>query len=309
MSDLPLHATSIAADAVIRCDSLEMGPDVVIEEGVRLEGGLIQLGRGTRIRSGTTIRVREEFTVGPGSVCGPVALIEGRSIRIGRELWTGPQVRIGGGSCFEIHSALIAGYWLHLGMRTFVNTARPVYIGNEVGIGTGSAIYTHGAYQSPLAGFPVSFAPVSIGDNCWLPGAIVNPGVTIGANTVIAVGSVVNRSIPAGSLAGGIPCRVIKENSFPRSVTTEERRRFLTEFLRTATEILVDCKLTPVACILSEDATQLRVNDTTFDLNARIVSGPADACTEKVRDLLRRHGIRFFTEVVGDMYQDWRQNV
>lgn len=286
-----------------------MEPGVVIEEHVRLEGGRIHLGRGTRVRSGTTIRVRDEFAVGPGSVCGPDALIEGRSIRIGRELWTGPQVRIGGGSCFEVHSALVAGYWLHLGMRVFINTARPVSIGNEVGIGTGSAIYTHGAYQSPLAGFPVSFAPVRIGDNCWLPGATVNPGVTVGPNAVVAVGSVVNRDVPAGALAGGVPCRVIRENAFPRQVSAEERASFLGEFLRTAREVLADNRLPTADCTLADDGSRLLVGETTFDLKSRTVVGPADARTEKVRDLLRRHGIRFFAEVVDSAYRDWRQDV
>uniref|UniRef100_A0A7C4CAX8 Acetyltransferase n=1 Tax=candidate division WOR-3 bacterium TaxID=2052148 RepID=A0A7C4CAX8_UNCW3 len=194
-------------------------------------------------------------------------------------------------------------------MRAFINTARPVRIGNEVGIGTGSAIYTHGAYQSPLDGFPLSFAPVSIGDNCWLPGATVNPGVTIGPNTVIAVGSVVTRDIPAGSLAGGVPCRVIKENAYPRPLSVEERRRFLDEFLRTAGEILADCKLVPADCAVVDDGSQLCVGDTTFDLITRSVSGPSDARTEKVRDLLRRHGIRFFAEVAGNVYRDWRHDV
>ena len=37
----------------------------------------------------------------------------------------------------------------------------------------------------------------------------VLPGVTIGEGCVIGAGSVVSRSIPAGSLAFGNPCRVV----------------------------------------------------------------------------------------------------
>ena len=36
------------------------------------------------------------------------------------------------------------------------------------------------------------------------------PGVTIGDNCVIGAGSVVNKDIPAGTMAAGNPCRVIK---------------------------------------------------------------------------------------------------
>ena len=35
-------------------------------------------------------------------------------------------------------------------------------------------------------------------------------GVTIGAGTIVATGSVVTRSLPPGVLAGGIPAKVIK---------------------------------------------------------------------------------------------------
>ncbi len=55
-------------------------------------------------------------------------------------------------------------------------------------------------------------APVHIGRNCWLgAGAIVLPGITIGDNSVIGAGSVVTKDIPAGVVAVGNPCRVLRE--------------------------------------------------------------------------------------------------
>lgn len=39
----------------------------------------------------------------------------------------------------------------------------------------------------------------------------VNPGISIGNNTVIGSGSVVTNHIPSGVLAAGVPCRVIRE--------------------------------------------------------------------------------------------------
>jgi maltose O-acetyltransferase len=53
---------------------------------------------------------------------------------------------------------------------------------------------------------------VKIGDNVWLGGGvIVCPGVKIGKNTTIAAGSVVIKDIPENVLAGGNPCRVLRE--------------------------------------------------------------------------------------------------
>lgn len=47
---------------------------------------------------------------------------------------------------------------------------------------------------------------VHIGEN-----SIILPGVTIGKNAVIAPNSLVNKSIPANVMAGGITCKVLKE--------------------------------------------------------------------------------------------------
>ena len=54
--------------------------------------------------------------------------------------------------------------------------------------------------------------PVEIGPDVWVGGgAIICPGVRIGARTVIGAGSVVTRDLPEGVLAAGNPCRVIRE--------------------------------------------------------------------------------------------------
>ncbi len=54
--------------------------------------------------------------------------------------------------------------------------------------------------------------PIEIGSDVWVGGgAIICPGVKIGAKSVIGAGSVVTRDIPAGVFAAGNPCRVIRE--------------------------------------------------------------------------------------------------
>ncbi len=54
--------------------------------------------------------------------------------------------------------------------------------------------------------------PVKVGNSCWIgAGVVICPGVTIGDNCVIGAGSVVTRDIPSGSLAVGVPCRVLRQ--------------------------------------------------------------------------------------------------
>ncbi len=56
--------------------------------------------------------------------------------------------------------------------------------------------------------------PITIGDNCWFGGNVtVLGGVHIGEGSVIGAGSVVTHDIPAGVVAAGVPCRVIREIS------------------------------------------------------------------------------------------------
>ncbi|MBD3923450.1 hypothetical protein IEZ26_02355 [Nocardioides cavernae] len=52
---------------------------------------------------------------------------------------------------------------------------------------------------------------ISVGSHVFIGmGTIILPGVTIGDRCVIGAGSVVTRDIPDGSVAVGVPCRVIK---------------------------------------------------------------------------------------------------
>lgn len=62
--------------------------------------------------------------------------------------------------------------------------------------------------------------PVTIGSDVWVGGsAVICPGITIGSNTVIGAGSVVTKDIPAGVVAAGNPCRIIRE------ITEADRNR------------------------------------------------------------------------------------
>lgn len=57
----------------------------------------------------------------------------------------------------------------------------------------------------------IGCVPVIIEDNVWLGmNAIILKGVTIGKNSIIAAGSIVTKSIPTNSIAGGNPAKLIR---------------------------------------------------------------------------------------------------
>lgn len=54
--------------------------------------------------------------------------------------------------------------------------------------------------------------PITIEDDVWIgANSVICGGVTIGSGTVIGAGSVVNKDIPSGVVAAGVPCKVIRE--------------------------------------------------------------------------------------------------
>lgn len=54
--------------------------------------------------------------------------------------------------------------------------------------------------------------PIVIGNNVWIGmNVVVLPGVKIGDNVIIAANSVVTKEIPSNVIAGGTPCKVLKE--------------------------------------------------------------------------------------------------
>jgi maltose O-acetyltransferase len=88
-----------------------------------------------------------------------------------------------------------------------------VHIGDRVLFGPYVQIYgtTHPLDPVERASGKEFYAPVVIGDDCWIGGgAIILAGVSIGKGTVIGAGSVVTGDIPAGVVAVGNPCRVLK---------------------------------------------------------------------------------------------------
>lgn len=102
---------------------------------------------------------------------------------------------------------------------TFVDN-NLITIGNNVLIASNVQIYTathpvmlHERIEAERhPNFCNTYAlPVTVCDGVWIGGgAILLPGVTIRAGSVVGAGSVVTRSIPPGCVAVGNPCRVIR---------------------------------------------------------------------------------------------------
>ena len=112
------------------------------------------------------------------------------------------------------------GYNIHVGDNFYANfdcvflDVCEIRIGANCLLAPGVHIYaaTHPLEVRPrVAGLELG-KPVTLGDNVWIGGrAILNPGVSLGDNVVVASGSVVTKSFPGHVVVGGNPARVLKQ--------------------------------------------------------------------------------------------------
>jgi len=110
---------------------------------------------------------------------------------------------------------LTIGNDFFIGVNCYLNGIADLTIGNNVTITHGVMIFTDsGPNTSPLLQkhFPIISASITIGSDVWIgAGAMILPGVTIGNRCVIGAGSVVKVDVPEGSVAAGVPAKIIKE--------------------------------------------------------------------------------------------------
>lgn len=90
----------------------------------------------------------------------------------------------------------------------------PVTFGDNVFIGPNCCFSAAGHpidAKRRNEGFEFAY-PITVGNNVWFGANVsVLPGVRIGDNTVIGAGSVVTKDIPAGVVAVGNPCKVLRD--------------------------------------------------------------------------------------------------
>jgi acetyltransferase-like isoleucine patch superfamily enzyme len=113
-----------------------------------------------------------------------------------------------------IITALAPGSRLTIGNNcglsgTVIGCVKEIRIGNNVKCGANTLITdTDWHPEDPRSGVPKA---VYIHDNVWLGvNVVVLKGVTIGENSLIGAGSVVVKDIPANVIAGGNPCKILK---------------------------------------------------------------------------------------------------
>jgi acetyltransferase-like isoleucine patch superfamily enzyme len=114
------------------------------------------------------------------------------------------------------HAGITLGRRTFVGEHTLMRGQGGIIIGDNVLIGPGVQVLAVNHVTSdpsvPIRDQGITAEGIRIEDDCWIgAGAIVLDGVTIGRGACIGAGAVVTRSIPARTLAVGVPARVVRE--------------------------------------------------------------------------------------------------
>lgn len=103
-----------------------------------------------------------------------------------------------------------------IGGTNFGSEPYLITIGDNTTISFDCAFVTHDAATRVIRHLPgenpetVIYGKIKVDNNCFIGcRTVVLPGVTIGDNTIIGAGSIVNKDIPSNVVAAGVPCKVI----------------------------------------------------------------------------------------------------
>ena len=209
-----LRALGFHVGADVRFYGLEVATDTtcasgaVVGLGVRI-GPAVTLRENSIVRSGASLSA--DVVLGPAAVVGENATLE--NIQIGANSQIEPGVVcLGHGK-----GRIVVGRESYIGLLNVIDWSGGVTIGDHVHVaGPTTAIWTHSSVLQALSGLPladkslISTGAVSIEDRVYVGGnCTIYPGVQIGAGSVVLPNSAVSASIPAGSLAGGVPAKVL----------------------------------------------------------------------------------------------------
>jgi acetyltransferase-like isoleucine patch superfamily enzyme len=112
---------------------------------------------------------------------------------------------------------IVIGSSTYINRFTILDASLSLEIGSECAIGPGCYLTDHDHGHSPNTpplSLPLQSKPTKLGNRVWLGAhVVVLKGVHIGDGAVIGAGSVVTKDVPAGSLALGVPARIVRTHA------------------------------------------------------------------------------------------------
>jgi len=230
------ESIKIGANVILKGKEIRIEDNVTIGNNTTISGKSIHIGFGSEIEENCIILLPAEcgeFYIQDNCFIGHDSKIVVPFFRAGDYVTLHNHLFVNGISSCTI------GHNVWIGQNCILNAYDRVTIGNGVGIGTYSCIWTHGGHGELLEGCNIfKVAPVDIEDDVWIVGSynVISPGVRIREKSVILTGSIVTKDVPSNSCFAGNPARDISDKVHAyRKITLGEKyemmRKFMTEFV------------------------------------------------------------------------------
>lgn len=278
---------------MIKANVEKIGKHVEIDPSADIKAGSLEIGDYVKIMRGFKATVSNSLYIGKCSLIYPDVSITGRTVILGDYSCFRENVTIGGGQSTSCDSIVSIGRGCLICENVLINDANRVIIGDDVGIGKEVDIWAHTGFLNAIDGYPYDSKPVVIGDHVWIASrSSILPNVKIGSDVVIGNHSLVNKSLPSGCFAGGLPCKVIKENCYPKKMSEEEKFKIVEEICDKY-EVIMRWKGFRREIKAFNDV--IVFDQVVFNHQYMTVIGELDEYAEDFRDHLRRNGIKFYT--------------
>lgn len=103
------------------------------------------------------------------------------------------------------------GNQVDVGENVVLRAAGGLTIGDRVLIAAGAVLTTAGHPLQPPRWNRNMSAPISIGDDVWIgANAVILPGVSVAAGSIVAAGAVVTTDVPPLCVVAGVPARIMR---------------------------------------------------------------------------------------------------
>lgn len=235
---------SFTNPAIVNVAELTIGRNVVIEHGVEINCGRLVIGDGVTIRSGTKIDM-PDLVIGDYTTIMANCLLDGTDwCRIGHNCW--------------------------FGHFTIVDSLGTTLIGNGVGVGAHSQLWTHAYFGDMLAGCRfASQHSLVIEDEVWFVGHCIVSPIHAKRRSMAMVGSVVTRDMEENHVYAGVPAKDVTERFGPQFNDRDisERREIMEGYLA---KFCAETGHSKIRLRIVDVVDPLRTNETQFGIADRV---------------------------------------
>ncbi|MFA5794773.1 MAG: hypothetical protein WC980_06880 [Candidatus Brocadiia bacterium] len=194
-----------------------------------------------RIIKGKNSQIEKSVVI--SGVYGEPTIIMGDNSYIGRNvniavpyLEIGDYVTIHHDSSISGQKECIIGHNSWVGEKSLLNTTGALWIGNNVGIGAATHIWTHIRHGELFEGCLLDkVSPAIIEDDVWLVGGYitVSQGLILGKKSVILTGSVVTKNTASDRIYAGTPAVDITSKIKPYKImSVQDKMIMMDSFIR-----------------------------------------------------------------------------